>query len=232
MWLKYILAAYGLYIGLGVLATLYYRKVHAIKAVVHERKTICLTFDDGIDPLYTPRLLDTLKAHDAVATFFVLGQSIANNRPIVDRMIQEGHSIGFHSLSHKNQILQWPHQVKRDMVEGKRIFDNIGYELTYYRPPWGHMSFYGLWLCKKLKLTPIHWTLIVGDWKKDQSVEDLRYLIESQIKPGTVLCLHDGRGKNQAPARTIKVLEDLLGDLKEEGYSYETVATLYKETLG
>lgn len=205
---------------LGPVTTLVYRIFHKKKLGT----SVFLTFDDGISD-HTEALLDLLKDHDIQATFFIVSSSLHDHPKTLNRMKKEGHTLAFHSRHHKNQLLMLPHSLYLDFMGGLEDFRIHKHEVTYFRPPWGHMSLWGLLACRSYGLTPVHWTKILGDWKAEKTVEDLKRDLLT-VGPGDVVCLHDGRGKNQAPLRTIEALRQTLGEMKKKGLSFETLDAL------
>ncbi len=227
MLIKFFLASLALYAGyllLGAVTTVIFRLKNPLHEACRSGKRLCLTFDDGIDPRYTPRLLDLLAEHHIHATFFILAQSAERYPDILQRMKQEGHTVGLHSLDHQNQILQLPHQLWLDFRKSMKIFAAQNTRLTFYRPPWGHVTPMGLWLCRQYHLHVVLWTVIIGDWSKKATVESLCQKLRTKVHGSVVICLHDGRGTNHAPLRTIATLETMLPQWKKEGYTFETIS--------
>lgn len=188
-----------------------------------------LTFDDGIDPRYTPKLLDLLEKYGIHATFFILASTAKQYPELLQRIKLKGHTVGLHSLDHKNQILQLPNSLCRDFRKSMEIFSMQDAKTTYYRPPWGHVTPLGLWLCKRYHLNIVLWTVIIGDWSKRATVEGLCQKLRTQVHSSSVICLHDGRGADNAPLRTIAALEAMLPHWKEEGYTFETISELFEK---
>ena len=82
-----------------------------------EGKEIVLTFDDGPDPRYTPKVLDVLKKYGISAHFFVVAERAKENPDLIRRMLEEGHEVGLHAYAHKNAWLVTPGYVKRDFAK-------------------------------------------------------------------------------------------------------------------
>lgn len=226
--LVFILFTYFL---IGILTTLILRATNPLNKITNASQILYLTFDDGIDSIYTPLLLDLLKKYNLRATFFILASSAKENPQILKRMSDEGHLIGLHSFRHHNQILQFPHQIKKDFAESMKIFQDMHINISFYRPPWGHVSPYGLYLCKTYGLKVVLWTVIIQDWQKDTSADILSHKLTQQVHGNAVICLHDGRGKNEAPLKTIKALETMLPLWQKEDYTFETVDELFKKSF-
>ncbi|HYE83147.1 MAG TPA: polysaccharide deacetylase family protein [Clostridia bacterium] len=98
-----------------------------------------LTFDDGLDSKVTPQILDILKEYDVKATFFILGNSVSKNKDVLKRIIDEGHSVGNHTYTHKKSIIYT--SVKSFSEElaktAKAIYDAVGITPKLFRPPYG-----------------------------------------------------------------------------------------------
>lgn len=218
------------YLLTGVVATAFIRALNPLKKLDYSVKTIYLTFDDGINPIYTPLLLDLLKEHNIKASFFLVASFAQENLPILQRMKENGHLIGLHSFKHKNQILQSPFSLKQDFKESMALFKNNGIQIAFYRPPWGHIRPLGMFFCKVHHLKMILWNVIIQDWKKDTTTEILCNKLQVKLHGNTVICLHDGRGKNEAPLKTIETLKTMIPIWKKEGYIFETVDWLYQKS--
>lgn len=172
-------------------------------------------------------LLDLLKKNNIKASFFILASSAREYPQLLQRMKKDGHLVGFHSYNHRNQILQLPHQLIQDFEKSMKIFADMGIEVAYYRPPWGHVRPLGLYLCKAYQLKTVLWNVIVQDWQANTTVEILCDKLTKKVQGNAVICLHDGRGKNEAPSKTIQALAAMIPKWKEEGYTFETVDCLY-----
>lgn len=199
---------------------------------VAERE-IALTFDDGPHPIYTPRLLDLLKAHGAHATFFVVGAHAEKHPDIVRRMHEEGHDIGIHNYVHRSNWIMGPVSVRRHVVRTGDIVERItGTRPRYYRPPWGIVNVFDF--IGRGKPQIVLWTALFGDWKLKVGAERLYGKIRSKLQPGAVLLLHD-RGDTfgadpDAPANTIDAVGRILEDGKREGLRFVGIGEMMRQT--
>lgn len=187
-----------------------------------DKKTIYLTFDDG-PSIYTLELLELLKREKVKATFFVVGDLAKNNPNIIKKVIEHNHMVGLHSMNHKNALLMMPRETLKDMIDSFDVLYRQGVHIKLYRAPWGMFNLFSIIAVKKYNLKQVFWTVMAEDWKGDISYNEIEKRLYHRVRDGSVICLHDGRGKNDAPKRTIKALESLIPKWKEEGYNFETM---------
>jgi peptidoglycan/xylan/chitin deacetylase (PgdA/CDA1 family) len=154
-------------------------------------RQIALTFDDGPHPEYTPRLLDELKRHGVVATFFVVGQAAERNLDLVRRMAAEGHAVGTHSYTHSEPGLtsstKLRGEVRRSLDLCKEL---IGDAPTLFRPPKGKLTW-----SKTLNLWSANQSIIL--WNQDprdyQAGSDgiQNWVHHYQPHGGDIILMHD-----------------------------------------
>jgi peptidoglycan-N-acetylglucosamine deacetylase len=186
------------------------------------RNEIAFTFDDGPDPIYTPRLLDLLKKYQVKATFFVVGSKAEKYPELILRMHHEGHLIGIHNYVHHTNWLMAPWVVKRQIDRSANIIERItGIRPTYYRPPWGLPNLFDIGLRKQFQI--VLWSLMVGDWKSRGGKDKIKRRLLDRITGGSVIVLHDC-GETfgadvDAPVHMIEALEDVLSEVRMQGYT-------------
>ncbi|SRX52946.1 Peptidoglycan-N-acetylglucosamine deacetylase [Aequorivita sp. CIP111184] len=175
----------------------------------HNYKTsencISITFDDGPNPEFTPKVLSILKEYGAKATFFLIGENAERYPEIVRQIIEEGHTIGNHSYSHsKNFGFFSAEKVTAELKKTNSILKEItGEDLKLFRPPFGVTNPN---IKKALKNTE-HFSI---GWSKrsldttNLSEEKILKRITSNLKKGDIILLHD------SSVKTIAVLEQLL----------------------
>lgn len=183
---------------------------------------IVLTFDDGPSPHYTADLLDVLRSHNVRATFFVVGVFAQDNPELIRRMHREGHAIGIHSFAHENGLTMSPAKSMADIECTKSALHELGIAVRWYRPPWGHFNIAMLLRARHLGLRPFLWDVMAQDWLANTSVEMIEQKLHRRTTPGSIVCLHDGRGRNRAPRRTITALRNIIPAWKREGLLFET----------
>lgn len=167
---------------------------------------ILLTFDDGPHPFYTPQLLDLLKEHQVKAAFFVVGELVEKHPDIIQRMNEEGHTIGIHHYHHVSSWILTPWQLKRQLITtGEAITKITNEPVTYYRPPWGHFNMSTLWLSRKQHI--IMWSHIFRDWKSEAHH---LHLLKIMPEKGSILLLHDNGDTPGADSNAPRIMMDHL----------------------
>lgn len=176
-----------------------------------------LTFDDGPDPVHTPELLDLLRENGVHATFFMVADFAQDNPDIVARVREEGHLIGLHSASHTCALQMSPRRTKEDLDRAFSIMEKLDVTVTYYRAPWGLINVTLAGELAKRGVQTVFWDVMAEDWRGDTTAEIIAGKLRRRVRNGSVICLHDGRGENNAPERTIQALRDVLPQWKAEG---------------
>ncbi len=181
---------------------------------------IAFTFDDGPNPKYTPELLDLLKEHHVKATFFVLGSKAELYPEIIRRIHREGHLIGIHNYVHRSNWVMTPWRTYKELLQCNSIIEAItGEKPIYYRPPWGLLNLFDLFLIKTHQI--VLWSLMAGDWKSKGGSIKIKNILMKKLKPGGIVLLHDsgetfGADIN-APENTIRALAEVLAVVKSKG---------------
>ncbi|MDB1954484.1 polysaccharide deacetylase family protein [Clostridium tertium] len=228
MWIIVIILYLIVY---GIIPTLFYRiwnRKQKKNRREKEIENIYLTFDDGVDNKYTIEVLKVLKSYQIQATFFVVAEFAKNNPKIIKAIKEDGHAIGLHSLQHKNEIFQAPWNIKKDFTKSMDILKELGIKPKFFRPPWGHFSLAAINEIKKLDLKIVLWNVIVGDWKANIESTTIADRLLRETEKGDIICLHDGRGKNDAPKRTVEALKIVLPIWKSQGITFGTLEELYE----
>ena len=191
------------------------------------RSEIMLTFDDGPDPAYTGRLLDLLDSYGIKAAFFTVGSFASANPELIRRMKDGGHTVGLHSYSHRSAYLMSAAQTRRDLSMSAAAVMRLGINPRFYRPPWGHTTPALQQAASNLGIMPVFWSVMAQDWQADLDSDEIASRLLCRTVPGSIICLHDGRGKNCAPGRTIAALEKVLPIWLKEGYRFVTPEEVY-----
>lgn len=184
-----------------------------------QEKVVALTFDDGPDPIDTPDILDILKAKDARATFFVLGEAAQSNPNLLKRLIKEGHEIGNHSFSHDYQQRRLVEEMnKTDQV----IFAATGNHTYFYRPPGGFVSKTQLETTKRNGHVVVLWSVDSKDWR-NPGVKQIVDNVMKNVFPGAIILMHDGGYRR---TQTVKSLGPIIDALRAKGYRLATLSEI------
>jgi peptidoglycan/xylan/chitin deacetylase (PgdA/CDA1 family) len=171
---------------------------------------LALTFDDGPNPAWTPRLLDILATHDVRATFFLVGRYAEAEPELVRRIAAAGHLIGNHSWSHPNLALAATLRITEELERTSEALEQItGVPVRYFRPPFGGRRPHVLDTARLLGMTPVLWNAITNDWSEpsaEKIAKRLKTKIDDHEQRGraTNIVLHDGGhlslGANRGPS--------------------------------
>lgn len=162
-----------------------------------DAKAMALTFDDGPDPVWTPLLLDRLRATGARATFFLIGERALRHPDLVARIRAEGHEIGNHTWSHTSLPTLAPEAVAEQLRRASDALRGAGGGLM--RPPYGDETFTTNRIARAMGLRPTLWSINAGDWLDDDA-DTLTARILGAAHPGAVVLLHDSLRNFEAEA--------------------------------
>ncbi|MGG5253190.1 polysaccharide deacetylase family protein [Neobacillus sp. SM06] len=187
---------------------------------------LAFTFDDGPDPVYTNELLDLLQKYQVKASFFVVGSRAEQYPEVIRRIYKEGHLIGIHNYVHRSNWLMTPWRVKQGVAKTADILEGItGERPVYYRPPWGALNIFDLFIHKDFRL--ILWSVMAGDWRSKGGKDKILHHLRKNIKLGSVILLHDCGvtfgAEEEAPKYTIQALKQLIKELIEKGHSFARI---------
>ncbi|MEO6655888.1 MAG: polysaccharide deacetylase family protein [Pyrinomonadaceae bacterium] len=230
----------------GTITDQIYRQIpssYVIQRTGDKPGKIALTFDDGPDPLWTPKVLDILKQENVKAAFFIVGENGQANPEIVTRIVGEGHEIGNHSFTHPN-LGEVPRQVTDlELNATQRLIESLtGRSTRLFRAPYfgdaeprtpdevdptvqaqnlGYISV-------GLHLDPDDWKLKNDDGSPhtaDQMVDEIlkQVAITNSEERGNIILMHDSGGDRSA---TVEALPKLIHELRSRGYEFTSVADL------
>lgn len=188
-----------------------------------DSKIVAITFDDGPDPRYTPKILDTLEKYDAKATFFIVGESALKNKEIVNRAIADGDEIENHTYTHPEMANLTDKQMLDEIDKNQRALEkNFSIEPIYFRPPKGVCTESLVRTLMKRNMRTVLWSMCF-EHKAEPDPEQRAKTLISKIKPGNIILAHDGRLNR---TKTVKGMTYLIKGLKEKGYKFVTLKEL------
>jgi len=188
-------------------------------------KAVYLTFDEGYENGYTARILDTLKANDVKAAFFVTGQYLKTQPELVKRMVDEGHIVGNHTDTHPSLPDVSDEQIKKELQTVEEGFEKVtGHKgMKYLRPPKGEYSERTLAVTREMGYHNIFWSLAMVDWiPMPGGSQEAYQTVMDNLHNGTLILLH-AVSKDDTEA-----LDRILKDTKTQGYSFKTLDDLVK----
>lgn len=192
---------------------------------------IVLTFDDGPDERYTPRILDILNKYKVPAVFFVTGINAEHNLPLVQRIYREGHEIGNHTFLHPNLEVASDDRLKLELRSTGYIIESItGHATMLFRPPYNTdaeptnpVQLRPIFTAKNEGYLTIGSSIDPNDWQEGVSSDTVVARAIKQQGLGNILLMHDAGGNREA---TLKALPQILEYYKSHGYRFVSLSNL------
>ncbi|MGP4001876.1 bifunctional polysaccharide deacetylase/glycosyltransferase family 2 protein [Streptomyces sp. 8N706] len=191
-------------------------------------RTLVLTFDDGPDPTWTPRILDQLKHHRAHGVFFVTGTMACRYPDLVRRMVAEGHEVGLHTFNHPDLSFQSPARIDWELTQNQlALAGAAGIRSSLFRPPYSATAD-----ALDNKSWPV--TRYIGsrgyisafidtdseDWARPGVHEIVRRALPEKRGDGAIVLMHDSGGDR---SQTLAALDVLIPRMKAQGYTFPTL---------
>ncbi len=210
-----------------------------IEQIGAAKNKIALSFDDGPDPQWTPKILDVLKEKNVIGTFFVIGDEANRDPGILRREYAEGHVIGNHTFTHPRFDEISRTQIKWELNLTQRLFEStLGVKSMLFRPPYGidHQPEYAEEVAQ-LPLPQEMGYLIVGqridpnDWRQRNGepipAQEIVDNVLRQASKGNIVLFHDGGGDR---SQTVAALPQVIDTLRAKGYQIVSVPELIGKT--
>ena len=192
------------------------------------KKVLYLTFDAGYENGCTENILNVLKEEQVPAAFFLVGNYLERNADLVRRMVDEGHTVGNHTMHHYDMSkLTTKEAFSKELTDLEALYREVTGEpmARFYRPPQGIYSEENLKMAKELGYKTVFWSLAYVDWLGDSqpTAEAAMSKLLPRTHPGAVVLLHSTSRTNA------EILEQLIDTWKAEGYSFGTLSDLFSE---
>ena len=218
---------------------------YTVEQYGYHPRQVALTFDDGPDPDWTPRILDILKRFNVKATFFMIGEEAGNNVGVMQRAYREGHEIGNHTFTHPDISEISPRQVDLQLNLTERLFaSKLGVQPLYFRPPYSidqepdtNDQAAPVDRIQGLGYVIIGNKIDTNDWDEhprktpkeiaDSVFEQMGDMDAHPWTRGSVILMHDGGGDRSA---TVAALPVLIQTLRDRGYEIVPVSQLVGKT--
>ena len=185
-------------------------------ALSEDDKRIIITFDQGYENGYTAKILDTLKEKDVQAIFFLTGPYAQTEHDLVQRMIDEGHILGNHGMTHASLPTLSDENAKEEIMSlHNYVMDNYGYEMQFFRCPCGEYSEHALEITKECGYNTLFWSSAYVDWNTDSQPDPTQGLkkLTDAAHGGEILLLHS------VSATNAEILGDLIDNFRAKGYT-------------
>jgi cellulose synthase/poly-beta-1,6-N-acetylglucosamine synthase-like glycosyltransferase/spore germination protein YaaH/peptidoglycan/xylan/chitin deacetylase (PgdA/CDA1 family) len=204
---------------------------------------VALTFDDGPDPEWTPKILDVLKEKNATATFFLIGIQTDKFSGIAKRIYAEGNTIGNHTFTHPDVSNISTAYMKVELNLTERLFASlIGVRTTLMRPPYAideepdtADQVRPLEIPQEMGYITVGNRIDPNDWSNDPSAEKITAYVLSHLPPcrqedlrcGNIVLMHDGGGDR---SETVRALPMIIDGIRARGYEIAPVYDLIGKT--
>jgi peptidoglycan/xylan/chitin deacetylase (PgdA/CDA1 family) len=186
-------------------------------------RVVALTFDDG-PSVYTPGILDILRKQDVPATFFVIGEHVAQYPRYVRAERAQGDLVGDHTYTHPDLEQLSPDQIRAQLSQTEQAIRSAsGYSPRWFRPPYGDVDSEIVAIAASLGLRTVLWSVDPQDWALpgSQAIVDR---VLTAAKPGSVILMHDGGGDR---SETVAALPAIIDVLRSRGYTFNTLDQLF-----
>jgi peptidoglycan-N-acetylglucosamine deacetylase len=185
-----------------------------------DKKVVALTFDDGPYKEYTEKLLEILEEYQVKATFFMQGRKIERRPHVVQKIHARGHEVGNHSYSHPRMVYKSPSFIRSEIEKTDALLKDLGIEYeTHFRTPYGQQLIAVPFVLTRLGKKNIRWSIDPRD-QKATGVDQLVSQLMKEVKPGSIILLHDNG------VETINAVEMIVKGLKNRGYNFLTISQM------
>jgi peptidoglycan-N-acetylmuramic acid deacetylase len=186
-------------------------------------KKVYLTIDNGGAMGDYNRWLDILKEHDVKANFFIAGYNLKKAPDFLKRLVEEGHLVANHTMTHKDFTTLSDDQVREEIEEYAKLYKEMtGQEIQpYFRFPYGKYSLKLLDIVSEMGYTSVFWSTAMRDWEpRKNGWKDAHADILNNLHDGNVILMH------QASEDNLEALDAIIRDVKERGYEFGLVSEI------
>lgn len=192
-----------------------------VKKIPTTHKVVALTIDDGPHYKTTPQILEVLRQKRVKVTLFILGANADQYPELVAQAVKDGHEIANHAYSHKLLTSLTPAEYSEEMAKAEKAITAVAPKPTLFRPPGGAYNAGILAEAERRGYDTILWSIDPHDWQRP-SVNAVVNTVLKEIKPGSIILLHDG----QYPLPTPEAIGIIIDKLQAEGYRFVTISEL------
>jgi peptidoglycan/xylan/chitin deacetylase (PgdA/CDA1 family) len=190
----------------GEIKSIVYRPV----GKVNVPEEVALSFDDGPWPKYTRDVLRVLKHHHVRATFFMIGENVERWPGIARDVVKAGMAVGNHSWDHPQDppfATIRPHRLRMELAETDEALNELGLKDPYlFRPPGGSFDDAVVQEARRQGLRVVNWNVDPEDWRSGRTAKQIAHAVLSNVRPGSIVDLHDGGGNQKATVRALPMI--------------------------
>jgi len=195
-------------------------------------RSIALTFDDGPDPRWTPRVAELLAARGVRATFFLVGQRAEASPSSVRALVDAGHEVASHGWSHRSLWLCGPRRTADEVLRAQdHLTELSGAAPRLFRPPWGMVNAALFGVLRGAGLRCVLWSIQPEGLRPRPPGAQAEHVL-ARAHPGAIVDLHDAEGVAGAPERLATALPAMIDGLHDRGYALTTVTDLLENGHG
>ena len=183
-------------------------------------KIIYLTFDSGYEAGYMDKILTTLKENNVKATFFITAHYLNSATEEVEKMVNDGHIIGNHTVNHKSMPSINNETIEKEIMQlHQSMYEKFGYEMKYLRPPKGEFNERTLQKTSSLGYKTVMWSFAYDDWneQKQGREEYGKTKVISNVHNGAIILLHANSVDNS------NILDSCIKEIKNMGYEFKSL---------
>lgn len=184
---------------------------------------VALTFDDGPSPRFTPQVLTLLLQQGVPATFFVVGREAERFPALVRQVVADGFTVGNHTWNHIMTPMD-PAQAAWEVERTERLLHRLTGEVpSLFRPPGGELNTGVAGYAQRQGRTVVTWDVDPRDYAPGQDAGGIAAQVLAQVRPGSIILLHDGGGDRSA---TVAALAQIIPALRERGFGFVSLSDL------
>ena len=206
--------------NLGAKNTDLIKKYNGMALGNNEKKYVYLTFDLGYEAGYTSKILDTLKEKNVQGAFFITAHYLNTAPELVERMINEGHIVGNHTVNHKSMPDLSDDEINLELMKlNQSLYKKFGYEMKYMRPPKGEFSERTLSITESLGFKTVMWSFAYVDWNEDSQPDNDEALnkILSNLHNGEIMLLHATSKTNS------EIMGQIIEGTQNQGFQFKSL---------
>ncbi len=185
------------------------------KVSSQKEPVIYLTFDDGPHPEITPWVLDQLRAYNAKATFFCVGDNLERFPQVAEQIQQEGHSLGNHTFNHLDGWKSDNEFYLSNIDKCEVLTDT-----KLFRPPYGKIGPLQAIKLKKSDYKVIMWTVLSRDFERDLNITESAQALKKHSRAGSIVLFHDSEKANH---NLKQLLPDYLAHFHHMGFQFKAL---------